>query len=423
MCLKLKHYTLNGYTLSAGLALLLLLLLTLNFNLDLFNIVSINHFKQFNAKVSQNLVIDATLEQHTHPNNATPFGLGRYQLDQSNQMQYIPYRSQIGIQGIWYSFIYNQLGASISMLHWINSTLTAISILLLVWAFYRIYDKGLALAFLVSVFFSPWMVLFARNLYWVSYLWFLPVFFSFLAYSYRNNRKLYSLYLLLFALAVFIKSAAGYEYLSAILLFASMPFVCAFVLPGDHFSRLAAFKAIIYLVVLSLVGFMMAIIIHAYLIDNNIILGLKHILIHDVERRTYGNPMDFSSAYTESLDAPVLIIVLLYFFWFPSYPTPLLYGISGAYFKYLLMISLFVAIYHYFYGDQKKQQQLPLLIISILSPLSWFVLAKAHSYIHTHLNFVLWYFGTVAMIIYILGNTLINMFSNAKLKLLQKISN
>lgn len=27
---------------------------------------------------------------------------------------------------------------------------------------------------------------------------------------------------------------------------------------------------------------------------------------------------------------------------------------------------------------------------SILSPLSWFVLAKVHSYVHTHINHVLW---------------------------------
>jgi hypothetical protein len=27
---------------------------------------------------------------------------------------------------------------------------------------------------------------------------------------------------------------------------------------------------------------------------------------------------------------------------------------------------------------------------SLLAPLSWFVIFKAHSYIHTHMNFIVW---------------------------------
>ena len=40
--------------------------------------------------------------------------------------------------------------------------------------------------------------------------------------------------------------------------------------------------------------------------------------------------------------------------------------------------------------------------VSFLATISWFVLAKAHSYIHTHMNYVLWYFGFVQVCLYIL---------------------
>jgi hypothetical protein len=28
--------------------------------------------------------------------------------------------------------------------------------------------------------------------------------------------------------------------------------------------------------------------------------------------------------------------------------------------------------------------------VSILAPLSWFIIFKAHSYIHTHMNYIVW---------------------------------
>ena len=42
-----------------------------------------------------------------------------------------------------------------------------------------------------------------------------------------------------------------------------------------------------------------------------------------------------------------------------------------------------------------------LLISAFLTSVSWFVLGKAHSYIHTHMNFAMWYFGFVQLLFYI----------------------
>lgn len=43
-----------------------------------------------------------------------------------------------------------------------------------------------------------------------------------------------------------------------------------------------------------------------------------------------------------------------------------------------------------------------LYYVMLLAPMSWFVLAKSHSYVHTHMNFVLWYFGFIAIMIYMI---------------------
>ena len=57
-----------------------------------------------------------------------------------------------------------------------------------------------------------------------------------------------------------------------------------------------------------------------------------------------------------------------------------------------------------------------LFIITLLTTISWFVLGKAHSYIHTHMNFVLFFMGWVQVSIYILCKTII-IKKNMRLKL------
>ena len=53
-----------------------------------------------------------------------------------------------------------------------------------------------------------------------------------------------------------------------------------------------------------------------------------------------------------------------------------------------------------------------LLVFFFIVPTSWFVLAKGHSYIHTQLNYVLWYFGFVQALFYVTLNTMIIFFQS-----------
>lgn len=53
-------------------------------------------------------------------------------------------------------------------------------------------------------------------------------------------------------------------------------------------------------------------------------------------------------------------------------------------------------------GNGNKDKEIVLLVLSMMATLSWIVLAKSHSYIHIHMNFVLWYFGYVQMCMYLI---------------------
>ena len=70
----------------------------------------------------------------------------------------------------------------------------------------------------------------------------------------------------------------------------------------------------------------------------------------------------------------------------------------------LLVLLLTAGCLAYQKWGQKKDCRFEgsLYLVSVLAPLSWFVLAKAHSYFHPHINPVLWYLGWVQICAYIL---------------------
>jgi hypothetical protein len=62
---------------------------------------------------------------------------------------------------------------------------------------------------------------------------------------------------------------------------------------------------------------------------------------------------------------------------------------------------------------------LPLCIVSFLTCTSWFILGKSHSFIHVHMNYVLWYFGSVQVSLYIVLKFFIGLFRKQLLCLIK----
>jgi hypothetical protein len=59
----------------------------------------------------------------------------------------------------------------------------------------------------------------------------------------------------------------------------------------------------------------------------------------------------------------------------------------------LSCISFLVVLISVFCLSSKSinQANKGLLLMSALAPLTWFLMTKGHSYVHIHLNYVLWY--------------------------------
>ena len=132
--------------------------------------------------------------------------------------------------------------------------------------------------------------------------------------------------------------------------------------------------------------------------------GVEHV-IWSFGRRTYGNAEDYPTKYAASLKAGTLGVVITYFnrvfFDLNNYLSQANSYITNYLFKiryyYLIIIFLVMSILLFICSKKmtvERQKRYNALIwttwFSILAPLSWFVIFKAHSYVHTHMNFLLW---------------------------------
>lgn len=363
---------------------------------------------------SEMLVISA-MYRARNAKDAIPYGLSsisndglslveKFSILVSNDLSSTPvlgvYKSQIGLQGFVFSFLCRCVpGISLRVLVYFFRILCvlamAITLSLIVILLARKYNTVFAAAFFLTVAFSPWIRNFSPNLYWVSFTWFIPMLLGlWLSVDYAKHNRWW-MYLLIFA-SVFIKCACGYEYISSIMMGLIM-FPLVDLITGMNAKRKTLFVIIFKMGVVALLGFATAISIHGLISGNgDLFSGLSAIWKEDVLRRTLGgNASDFPAVYADSLNASVFDTLEKYF----TFETDVLIGIGKQYFVPLILLSTGILIAR---TVCKKDNlwEFVFAVVAFLTTISWFVLGKSHSYIHTHMNFVLWYFGYIQVCVY-----------------------
>ena len=304
------------------------------------------------------------------------------------------YRSQVGIQGAVFSAL-AKFGCSVKLMYAINSLLLSFLVVAICWNYRTLISKSFAVCLYLTMVLSPWLVPFARNLYWVPWTWFIPALLVILIISSENSKVKYTLWCLL-PISTCFKSMAGYEYLSTIILFAAAPYAILFLSSKTHEDRLKCCLGFINVCLLCSLGFAIAFLYHASLRADTVLNGIKSIYYMDIKRRTYGSAENFATvpALADSLRASIWSVVKKYIFdghrsWL--YGIKINYAIAGA-----LLGIIFMKI-HY---ESVKKFIIPFFVF-LIAPISWYILGKAHSYIHTHINYVLWTFGFSAVCLWI----------------------
>ncbi|MFJ5446433.1 hypothetical protein ACIKP9_09355 [Methylobacillus methanolivorans] len=317
---------------------------------------------------------------------------------------YSPYVSQVGGLGVFYSTLQKVFSfKSISRLQYFPSAIFAFLVVAFYYLHRRIYGARYALIFSLVLVLSPWVVSFARNLYWSPFMWLLPLFFGTLAYAVTSPKVRIFFYFLIF-ISFFAKCLSGYEYITSITLLACSPFMLG---PFFNGESKPCMKPALIVFVLCVLGFICAFVIHAKMRGETIAEGVVAIYKQDVKRRTYSDPSNFDAAYAESLSTSPIAVVKTYV---TSWRTPLVAEVSGKSFKVLIIIAILGLWIKKKIKHKTFVRDFALIAYMSLIPLSWYVMAKGHSHIHTHMNYVLWYLGFVPALFYVCVNAIVVTF-------------
>lgn len=208
------------------------------------------------------------------------------------------------------------------------------------------------------------------------------------------------------------KCLCGYEYITTIMMgaisFLLVDLIQA-VFKKDRKKGIILFRTIFIIGIMAIAGFAVAICIHAMLRGNgNIQEGIQEIIKQDVLRRTNGADLnEFDVVYWNSFNASVWETLCQYF----RFETEIITGVAGNLFPILSIIPLCIFVYDYKIRRMEREL-VAMYIVFFLTTISWFCLAKSHSYIHTHMNYVLWYFGFIQICLYIIVNRIVKAYNN-----------
>ena len=322
----------------------------------------------------------------------------------------VPYESQYGLQGRIFQHLSEYID-DLDTLRLYCALGTAFVLLCIVYLIQRKYNRLFAGIYYVVFLLSPWVVNFANNMYWVEFTWFVPMLAGLWCSMKTDSKKRRrGCYCLIF-LSILIKSLCGYEYITTVMLGAISFLLIDLLIALYHKDKAKSqliFRTVFWCGIAALLGFAAAICIHAPIKSGgSIVEGIRMIIQKDVLRRTYGADLNslenLSDPEQYALIASAWETLCKYF----HFKTEVITGIGGNLFPLLCLLPAVLLI-----RDVRRKcldvREAAWYVVFFVTSVSWFVLAKSHSYVHTHMNFVLWYFGFVQSCFYIILKHLID---------------
>ena len=323
--------------------------------------------------------------------------------------EYAPYMSQTGGQGILFSILDKLIPLSPKIKLWsfyvLTALLSAIALTTIVGWLYEEFGGWVAIFVVGSAVLSQWLTVFGKNLWWSLWAFYLPmiVVMYFLKRHRTSANPQFIRFGILIFIAVFIKCFInGYEYITTTLVMMMVPFVYYIIL--DKWNRQRCVKWTFAAGLGSGVAIFFSLIMLCFQIGaakSGFMDGVEHV-IWSFGKRTYGETQDYPAVYAASLEAGTIGVVITYisgvFFDFNNYLPNTNAFVSNVLLKirygYLIVLFILMSLLLFLRGTAEQRRQNIALIwttwFSILAPLSWYVIFKAHSYIHTHMSFLLW---------------------------------
>lgn len=323
---------------------------------------------------------------------------------------YSPYLSQSGGQGWLFGVLDAALplgsDTRLSIFYGLTSVLSAAALTAIVLWLSAELSVGVAAWVALTALLSQWLIGFGGKLWWSTWAFYVP--FLVLLRHERAVRPGLGGNAAAFAaayLAVLAKCLAnGFEYITTALVMMAVPSVYYAVRDDAGvrawLSRVACLAVAAVAAVATSLGLLVA---QLAALRGSFRFGLRHVAF-SLAVRTDGALEDFPPAYAASLGASHWSVLLTYlraaYFDFRGrwpaldarVPEPML---APSYGQLLVVFVAASALLAWLVrGDardgRRHQALLAATWFSLLAPLSWLVVFKAHSYEHTHMNAVVW---------------------------------
>ena len=347
--------------------------------------------------------------------------------------EYWPYELQPGGQGIIFSLLDRLIPLSPQIKLWsfyaLTALLSSIALTAIIGWCYEEFGGWVAIFAIGSAVLSQWLTVFGRNLWWSLWAFYLPmivVMYFLKRHREPVNRQFIRFGILIFV-SVFIKCFInGSEYITTTLVMMVTP--CIYYAILDRWSRHQCLKWTLATICGSGVAIFLSLTLLLFQIDalkDSPGVGHDYQSLEDwgddlleghdktimVRSLVFGKRMHregqsflevFPEVYAASLEAGTIGVVTTYvngvFFNFNNYFSQGNTFVTNFLFKiryyYLIVFFIVMSILLFIRSTAEQRQQNIALIwttwFSILAPLSWYIIFKAHSYIHTHMNFLLW---------------------------------
>lgn len=315
--------------------------------------------------------------------------------------QFRPYTGQVGLQGYGFGAIEILLRAydvpprnRISFYKAVTASMLALIMSSLIMIMRRQMGLAAATAAFVVILFSPWLTVFARNLYWVPFTWFLPMLVAWILFDPRDNR--FNQGVICLALAVIVKSLCGFEYVTSVCGAAFAVAVFQFMRQHEGVGTVFRKSTIAALTLAASV----AVAITIQILKGALYLGSIATswidFLNRLAYRSYGDPNSFDPVFEASLRSNILDIIWTYAGGQPIFVIPGV--VSATLFQFIFPIIVIISVSSLVIIFREKYNGFKLVLpylcfcfLSLAASVSWFVVARGHSFIHTHMNYVLWH--------------------------------
>jgi hypothetical protein len=326
---------------------------------------------------------------------------------------YSVYPSQIGGQGMLFSLLDHYIPlspkAKLKSFYILTSILSAVALTMIILWFFWEFGLCVAIFLVSSTLLSQWLVVFGRNLWWSIWAFYLPMIV--ILYYLKHKRVYANPNYIKFGSLVFISILVkclvnGYEYMTTTLIMMMVPFVYYSIL--ERFSVRQFLKGITIAVLCSSFAIFLSLLILSIQIASvkgSVLDGITH-FVFSLGSRMHGDAKNFPDKFAHNLNARTIDVIITYlkgtYFDLNNYVSICNSIVSRFLFKvrYIYLIFLFFAMSlivafrknEYFLGKQ-RQSYFALLYttwFSILAPLSWYIVFKAHSHEHPHMNYIVW---------------------------------